>query len=84
MLLLITLPFSYQEEAKYYFEEQIKQGDSFSCTVFDYFLGGIGYRLRKVMLLLSRVLGECVYLIKHMGKFAFDISKVNSKTRSNI
>ena len=49
-----TLPLSYREEARYYFEEQINQGESFFPTIFDYFLGGIEYHFRQFTFFFSR------------------------------
>ena len=79
-----TLPLSYREEARYYFKEQIKQGDSFFPTLFDYFLGGIGYRLRKIIFFLSRYLEGCVNLIRQIKQATPGISDIYCGTRSNI
>ena len=79
-----TLPSSYRQEAKYYFEEQIKEGNSFFITVFDYLLGGIEYRLRQLIFFLSQYLERCANVIREIKQLGSGISNIYCGIRSNM
>ena len=83
-IVLQTLPLSYREEARYYFELQTKQGDSIFSTAFDYLLGGIRYRSRKVIFFLNQYLERWVNLVRGMKQIKPKISNIYCGIRSNI
>lgn len=83
-LVVRLLPSSYREEARYYLEKQLNEGDPFIRTVFDYFLGGLEYRLRKLVRLLYKHEQQFSDILARIKSVYHKIPNKNSLLRNNI